>query len=101
MAKKSLREGRDIVFADGEVRTIYPLTIRQLRVFMKTVKDLQDEDKPKIEGEDIDLMVQAASIALEKVDPELAHDLDGLEDVLDIKIFNELLAAAMGTDPNA
>lgn len=101
MATKSLREGKKITFADGKERVVYPLTIRQLRKFIKAMKELQT-DKPSSEMSDdeIDLMVQAASIALEKVDPDLAADLEGLEDVLDIKIFNELLAAAMGADPN-
>jgi hypothetical protein len=46
-------------------------------------------------------MVEAASIALAKVDPELSEDLDALEDILDLKCFAELMAAAMGNDPNA
>lgn len=96
----SIREGQEIVFADGETRTIYPLTIRQLRKFMKIIKDLNTGTE-QIGDEDIDVMVEASSIALEKVDADLAADRDALEDALDIRSFNQLLAAAMGTDPNA
>jgi len=45
-------------------------------------------------------MVEAASIALAKVDPELADDAEALEDILDLKCFSLLMAAAMGNDPN-
>jgi hypothetical protein len=46
-------------------------------------------------------MVEAAAIILEKIAPEIAEDSDALEDILDIKSFNEMISAAMGTDPNA
>lgn len=95
-----LREGREITFADGEVRTIYPLTIRQLRKFMKAVKDLKVDDTESMTDDDVDKMVEAAAIALEKDYPDVAKDVDGLEDLLDLKCFNELLSAAMGADPN-
>ena len=95
----SVREGRSILFADGEERMIYPLTIRQLRKFMKVVKNMNAENQD-ISDEDIDVMVEATAIALEKVDPKLAGDTDALEDVIDVKTFNLILAAAMGADPN-
>ena len=94
-----LREGREIVFADGETRTIYPLTIRQLRKFMKAVAGL-NVTSDTIEDDDVDRMIEAASIALEKDYPQEASDKDALEDLLDLKSFNALLAAAMGADPN-
>lgn len=98
---KNLREGRSIVFADGKSRTIYPLSIRQLRKFMKTIKEMPDTvDTASLEDKDIDLMIEAAAIVLEKVDLELSLDLEAIEDVIDIKIFNELIGAAMGADPN-
>jgi hypothetical protein len=50
--------------------------------------------------EDIDKMIAAASIALRKADPELAANRDLLEDILDLRTFGEVMAAAMGNDPN-
>jgi hypothetical protein len=50
--------------------------------------------------EDIDKMVEAAGIALAKVDPELAEDSEALEDILDLRCFSELMNAAMGGDPS-
>lgn len=97
---KDLHQGTAIVFADGKTRVIKPLTIRQLRKFMKIANDLNVNDESTMSDADIDKMVEAAAIALAKVDPDLAEDPDALEDVLDLRCFGELMAAAMGNDPN-
>src|SRR5688572_12085031 len=94
---RELREGREIVFADGEKRVVYPLTIRQLRKFLKAAGDLKTEGDG-LSDEDFDKMMIAAKIVLEKDMPLISED--ELEDMLDMKSFNELIAAAMGTDPN-
>jgi hypothetical protein len=90
--------GTEILFADGKKRTIKPLTIRNLRKFMKVVKDLKTDDT--LEDADIDVMVEAASIALLAVDPALAANTEALEDALDLRCFGELMGAAMGSDPS-
>jgi len=95
---KDLFAGTEILFADGKTRVIKPLTIRQLRKFMKAVKDLNTEEG--ISDEDIDVMIEAAAIALATVDSELAEDPDALEDILDLRSFGELMSAAMGSDPS-
>ena len=97
--KKDLHGGTEIVFADGIKRVIKPLTIRQLRKFMKVASQLKTDDSA-MDDEDIDKMVEAAGIALAKVDPELAEDPDALEDILDLRCFGELMNAAMGGDPS-
>jgi len=97
---KDLHEGVEIVFADGNKRVIKPLTIRQLRKFMKVANELKTDDEAMTDA-DIDRMVEAASIALAKVDPDLAGDPEGLEDILDLRCFGELMSAAMGADPNS
>lgn len=95
-----LHQGVEIMFADGKKRTVKPLTIRRLRDFMKIANNLKIPDDGNLTNEDIDQMVQAASIALSKADPELAADLEELEDALDLRCFQEVMAAAMGNDPN-
>lgn len=93
-------KGTDITFADGVVRTIKPLTIRQLREFMKVANNMKATDDGNLTDDDIDKMVAAAKIALKKVDPELSEDEDALEEALDLRSFQELMAVAMGGDPN-
>jgi hypothetical protein len=101
---KDLREGQDIAFADGVNRKVFPLTIRQLRSFMKIADKLNVDSEAGLSDADIDNMVSAAAIALQKVDPDLANDEDALEDALDLKCFGALMAASMGNevaeDPN-
>ncbi len=94
-----LREGREIVFADGVVRKVYPLTIRQLRKFLRAIAGLNIATDT-LSDEDIDKMIGAVSIVLEKDYPNLTEDPEGLEDIVDLKSFNELLSVAMGADPN-
>jgi hypothetical protein len=101
MSAKNLREGREVIFVDGSKKTIYPLTLRQLRKFMKVIKGMNDSPEQGMTDEDITKMVEATSIVLEKVDPELSVDLEAIEDSIDVKIFNEIIAGAMGADPNA
>ena len=95
---KDILAGTEILFADGKKRAVKPLTIRNLRKFMKIVKDLKTNEA--LEDADIDVMVQAAAIAFAVVDPDLAGDKEKLEDVLDLRSFGALMAAAMGSDPS-
>ena len=95
---KDIIGGTEILFADGKKRVVRPLTIRNLRKFMKVVKDLKTDDN--LEDKDIDVMIEAAGIALISVDPELAEDTEALEDALDLRCFGELMNAAMGSDPS-
>lgn len=94
-----LREGREIVFADGQTRKVYPLTIRQLRKFLRAIAGL-NINTDNLSDEDIDKMVSAASIVLEREYPDVVANPEALEDIIDLKSFNELLSTAMGADPN-
>jgi hypothetical protein len=97
---KQLRQGTEIAISEDKTITVKPLSIKQLRTFVKTIQDL-DLEKTQLTDEDIDRMVAIVGIILEKADPELAKNTDEIEDILDIALFNEILAAAMGADPNA
>jgi hypothetical protein len=97
--KNDLRPGRKIIFADGVERTIYPVTLRNLRKLMDVIKDLDTEGN-ELNDDAITKMVGAAQIVLAQVDPDLADDPECIEDTVDIKSFNQMLEAAMGTDPN-
>lgn len=98
MAKiNNIRPGVEVSFSD-KTRTIYPVSLRQLRKLNAVMKEMEiseDDDKS------VDLMVEAAQVILSAIEPEIADDPELVEDLLDIKSFNQLIAAAMGTDPNA
>jgi hypothetical protein len=95
----SLFTGSEVEFADGKKRFVKPLTIRQLRKFMKIVAKL-DTSLSEIDDKQIDKMIEATQVALEKVDPKLAGDKDALEDAIDVVSFNAIFSIAMGNDPN-
>lgn len=98
MDKHDVRRGKDIVFSDDITRNVKPLSIKQLRRFVKVIEKLGDtaSDATTMTDEDIDTMVDAAEIILSKVDPTLANDRDKLEDVVDLVTFNDMMQIAMG-----
>lgn len=97
MDKHDVRKGVDIVFADGVERRVHPLTIKALRKFVKIMEKMSDiEDMTTVSDEDIDTMVEAAAIILDKVDPELAADRERLEDTIDLNSFSAMMSIAMG-----
>ena len=98
--KNQARMGIDIEFADGVTRTIFPLSLRKVRELMAIIGDLDPNDM-KMDSDQINKMVASAAVVLSTVDKELAEDEDRIEDVVDLKSYNDMLAAAMGTDPNA
>ena len=100
MSNKDLHAGTEIVFADGKKRVIKPLTIRQLRKFMKIANAMKISEDGNMTDEDIDNMIDSAAIALAGTDPVLAEDREALEDILDLKSYSALMSAAMGNDPN-
>lgn len=98
---EDLNRGKEILFADGVNRLVKPLTIRQLRKFIKIIQNFDTNESNTLTEEQIDQMVDAVAIALEKVDSDLAADRELLEEALDMKSMNEVIAVAMGSDPNA
>ena len=95
--KHNVRKGKDIEFDDGVTRRVKPLSIKQLRSFVKIIEKLGDtSNATTMTDEDIDTMVDAASVILEKVDPKFAADRDKLEDSIDLSTFNEMMNVAMG-----
>lgn len=97
MDKHDIRKGVQIDFADGITRTVHPLTIKSLRKFVKIVEQMKDmDDMTSVSDEDINTMMDAAQVILEKVDPALANDRDALEDAIDLFAFNKMMGVAMG-----
>ncbi len=97
--KTNVRKGKEIMFADDEVRTIKPLTIKALRKYVAVLNSIEDKDASdlsSISEDDLNRMVDAAAIILDKVDPVLANDRERLEDTIDLGIFNEMMTIAMG-----
>jgi len=99
VSNKDLVTGVKVNLGTEEIE-VRPLTIRQLRRFVKVVGNLNFDNQTELSDDDIDNMIEAVSIALEKAAPELSSDKESIEDSLDIRTFNAILNAAMGVDPN-
>jgi len=96
---EDIREGVDIVFADKK-RTIYPVSLKRLRKLNKVLKSMS-QDATDVGDEDIENMIDAAIVALgSEFDSDSEVDREKVEDIVDVRTFNLLIAAAMGTDPN-
>jgi len=97
MDKNDVTKGVAIEFGDGVVRKVKPLTLKQLRKFVKIIDKLgATDDATSMSDEDIDTMVDAAEVILSKVDPVLSSDRDALEDAVDLDSFNKMMSVAMG-----
>lgn len=97
MDKNNPRKGDTFVFADEKERTVYPLTIKALRKFVKIIEKMNEtSNAAAMSEEDIDMMMEASKIILEKVDPNLVADSDKLEEAVDLVVFNGMMQVAMG-----
>lgn len=91
----------ELELQNGDVVTVRPLNIKQLRRFMEEMGKLTDADAS--EEKNLDVMVDACAIALSKALPNLASNREALEEALDIPTIWKILEVAGGikmNDPN-
>lgn len=98
MSKNSIRQEKSFEMLDGTVVKLKPANLKTVRKLMSTMKKI-DENADMTE-ETITAMVEAAGIIIAPYDKELGEDEERIEEILDMQTFNELVAHAMGSDPN-
>lgn len=90
----TVHEEKVVTLIDGTKVKVRPLKVSLLRVFMKTFEGLgavqADNDKS------MDVLVSCVQIAMKQYKPELADDLEKLEDLLDLPAVYEIIEAASG-----
>lgn len=84
-----------ITLQDGKEVELKPLNIKNLRDFMEVVKKFEDVDDT-VDG--LDVMIEACSVGLRKVAPDIASDTDYLEENLDMNHIERILYVAGGVD---
>ena len=94
----------EIELSDGKVITIKPLTIKNLKKFLASVKGLQD-DSVKTEEDAMEIFIQAGMICMQQFYPELALDREKFEDTIEVPTLMKILEVAGGLklnddDPN-
>ena len=90
----TVHETQEVVLIDGTKLTVRPLKISLLRPFMKkfegVAKVAEDNEKS------MTLLVECVQIAMQQYKPELAGDIQKLEDLLDLPTVYKIVEAASG-----
>jgi len=87
-------EAEQVTLIDGTKITVRPLKISLLRPFMKkfegVAKVAEDNEKS------MTLLIECVQIAMQQYKPELAEDIQKLEDLLDLPTVYKIVEAASG-----
>lgn len=90
----TINEEKQLTLIDGTKITVRPLKISLLRSFMKEFEGIQavatDNDKS------MDVLMKCVQIAMQQYLPELATDLEKLEDSLDLPTVYQIIEEASG-----
>ena len=90
----TVHEADQVTLIDGTKITVRPLKNSLLRPFMKkfegVAKVAEDNEKS------MTLLVECVQIAMEQYKPELAGDIQKLEDLLDLPTVYKIVEAASG-----
>lgn len=90
----------EIQLQNGATVKLKPLTIKELREFMKVIQKTQEVTS---EDETLTILIEACGVALKKQLPDLVADNDAFEDTLDVPTINRILEVCGGIkmdDPN-
>jgi inhibitor of KinA sporulation pathway (predicted exonuclease) len=92
--KTTATDSKEIVLVDGTKVAIRPLRISLLKPFMKKFEEIQqvaaDNEKS------MEILMECAQIAMKQYKPELAEDLEKLEDLLDLPTVYRIVEEASG-----
>ena len=92
----TVHEEKNVTLIDGTTIKVRPLKISLLRPFMKKFEGVaavaEDNDKS------MSLLVECVQIAMEQYKPELAGDINKLEDLLDLPTVYKIVEAASGIE---
>lgn len=90
----TVHEEKVVTLVDGTKVKVRPLKVSLLRPFMKSFEGLgavqADNDKS------MDVLMNCVQIAMKQYKPDLAEDLEKLEDLLDLPTVYEIVEAASG-----
>ena len=98
----TVHEGEELTLMDGSVIKVRPLKISLLRPFMKKFEQVAAVAEDNEQS--MTLLVECVQIAMEQYKPELAKDLNALEEIMDLPTVYKVIEAASGvklTDANS
>lgn len=92
----------ELELENGEVITVKPLPIKQLKKFMNVIRLLDSEDI-KTEEDAMDIFIQASMVCLEKSNPDIGLNRETFEEVVNVPNMMKILEICGGlklNDPN-
>ena len=94
MSEATINESKTVTLVDGSTIEVRPLKISLLRKFMAKFAEIEkvaeDNDKSTT------VLVECAQIAMQQYRPEIAKDVEALEELLDLPAVYEIIEAASG-----
>lgn len=89
-------ETETLSLIDGTEITVRPLKLSLLKKFMKKFEGIADvaEDNEKT----IAVLLECVQIAMQQYKPEIADDIEGLEELLDLPTVYKIIEVASGVD---
>lgn len=93
MATK-VNEATEITLVDGTKIGIRPLKISLLREFLKEFEGIADVASDNTKS--MDVLMKCVQIAMKQYSPELAGDVEALEDNLDLPTVYKIVEEASG-----
>ena len=94
MAKTTINEEKTVTLIDGTEIKVRPLKISLLRPFMKKFEGVAAvaEDNEK----SMNILMECIQIAMQQYKPELAEDLEALEENMDLPTVYKIIEEASG-----
>jgi hypothetical protein len=95
----TVNEEKILTLIDGTKLTVRPLRISLLREFMKKFENIANAAESN--DKSMDILMECVQIAMKQYNPELAADLDALEENLDLPTVYKIVEEASGVNMSA
>jgi hypothetical protein len=90
----NVNEEKEVVLVDGTKIKIRPLKISLLRAFMTKFEGINEATSDNEKA--ISILMECVQIAMKQYKPDLAEDLEKLEDLLDLPTVYTIVEEASG-----
>ena len=87
-------ETQEVQLIDGTTITVRPLKISLLREFLKKFETIADVSADN--NKSMDVLLQCVQIAMRQYKPEIADDLNAIEENIDLPTVYVIVEAASG-----
>jgi hypothetical protein len=95
----TVNEEKILTLIDGTKLTVRPLRISLLREFMKKFENIANAAESN--DKSMDILMECVQIAMKQYNPELAADLEALEENLDLPTVYKIVEEASGVNMSA